>query len=245
MQWSEASKRAAEYVQQRGDAFARRRATALLGAADPAPLVAELAPSPVDAAALREALGLCDDLRALDAPPVRGWCEAARALQGPDGGWCPEQPLEVRRFETGMIAGCLAKSRHVRPGVLDAAGDFLARHWSPELVRAGSWRAICAHAHFFANADHEQADAVLQWCGRELGRAFLTRHFDAVRTARVLVCCDAHGLPGAELRREELVLALVTEQAPDGSFPAWSGEGARDALGSTLDGLLALQRLGG
>ena len=37
--------------------------------------------------------------------------------------------------------------------------------------------------------------------------------------------------------------ALVTEQAPDGAFPAWEGEGARDAVASTLDGLVALCRL--
>jgi len=68
---------------------------------------------------------------------------------------------------------------------------------------------------------------------------------DAVRTARVLVYCDAHGLPGAQLAREDLVVALMTEQGADGGFSKWEGERARDAVTSTLDALVALRRLGG
>ena len=112
-------------------------------------------------------------------------------------------------------------------------------------MQGGSWRAIAAYAHCFANVDHDASDAILQWCGRELGRAFVTRAFDAVRTARVLVLCDAHGLPGAQLAREDLVVALLTEQGADGGYPEWEGEGARDAVASTLDALVALRRLGG
>jgi hypothetical protein len=144
-----------------------------------------------------------------------------------------------------MIAGHLAKTSFVRPELLAAAAEFLARHWTPDRVQGGSWRAIAAHAHCFANTDHDASDAVLQWCGRELGRAFVTRAFDAVRTARVLVYCDADGLPGSQLARADLVVALVTEQGSDGGFPIWEGDGARDAVGSTLDGLVALRRLGG
>jgi hypothetical protein len=96
---------------------------------------------------------------------------------------------------------------------------------------------IAAFASCFANVDHDESDAILQWCGRELGRAFVTRAFDAVRTARVLVSCDAHGLPGAQLAREDLVIALVTEQRADGSFA--------DGVPATLDGLVALRRMGG
>jgi hypothetical protein len=36
---------------------------------------------------------------------------------------------------------------------------------------------------------------------------------------------------------------LVSEQAGDGSYPEWHGDGARDAVASTLDGLVALRRL--
>jgi hypothetical protein len=52
-----------------------------------------------------------------------------------------------------------------------------------------------------------------------------------------LVSCDAHGLPGAQLARDDLVIALLTEQRADGSFS--------DGVASTLDGLVALRRLAG
>ena len=42
-----------------------------------------------------------------------------------------------------------------------------------------------------------------------------------------------------------LVVALLTEQGSDGGFPLWQGEGARDAVASTLDALVALRRLAG
>jgi hypothetical protein len=237
--------RAAAYVDSRGDPLARLRAAALVGRADACDAIVRLAPSPADPASLRAALEICDDLRALDEPRVREWTQALARLQSSDGGFAPEQPLEARLFETGMIAGHLAKTRFVRPELLARAADFLARHWTPDRVQGGSWRAIAAHAHCFANVDHDDADAVLQWCGRELGRAFTARAFDAVRTARVLVYCDAHGLPGALFTAADLVVALMTEQGSDGSYPEWEGEGARDAVASTLDALVALRRLAG
>jgi hypothetical protein len=243
MKSSEAAARAAAYLSRRGSDLTRARAGALLGRVDPALVVARLDPDPGDPRSLRAALEACDDLRALADPRVEAWVGALVEGQAPDGGFASDLPPEARLFETGMIAGHIAKTRYARPEVLRAAGDFLARHWDPALVRGGSWNAIAAYAHFFASSDHDEADGVLQWCGRELARGFVTRAFDAVRTARVLVYCDAHGLPGAELRAEDLVIALVTEQERDGSFPAWEGEGARDAVGSTLDALVALRRL--
>ncbi len=238
-----AALRAAAYVEAHGDALAQLRAGALVGRAAAADVVALLAPVPSDVASLCFAVAVCDDLRALADPRVEGWAAALARSQSSDGGFAAGLPLEARLFDTGMIAGHLAKTRCARPEVLGAAAEFLARHWSPDRVRGGSWRAIAAYAHFFANADHDAADAVLQWCGRELGRAFATRAFDAVRTARVLVYCDAHGLPGAALRPADLVIALLTEQMPDGSFAVWEGEGARGRVASTLDGLVALRRL--
>jgi len=240
-----ASMRAAAYVDVRGDALARSRAAVLVGRAAASDAVAQLAPARSDAASLRCALEVCDDLRALGDPRAVEWAEQLGRHQAGDGGFAPGLPLEARLFETGMIAGHLAKTRSARPALLLAAADFLAQHWTPERVQDGSWRAIAAYAHCFANADHDASDAILQWCGRELGRAFVTRAFDAVRTARVLVYCDAHGLPGAQLAREDLILALLTEQGADGGFPAWEGEGARDAVASTLDALVALRRLTG
>ncbi len=239
----QAAQRAAAYVDANGDALSRLRAAALIGRASAEPVVARLDPDGTHVSALRCALELCDDLRALGDPRVSRWAAALDRLQAGDGGFAPESPLEARLFETGMIAGHLAKTRYVRPDALRAAADFLAGHWSPDRVRSGSWCAIASYAHLFSNVDHDEADAILQWCGRELGRAFVTRAFDAVRTARVLVYCDAHGLPGAELRREDVVIELITEQAPDGGFPAWQGEGARDATAATLDALVALRRL--
>ncbi len=240
-----AALRAAGYVDARGDALARLRAAALVGRAAACDVLARLAPARSDAASLRGVLEVCDDLRALADPRVRGWVEQLAQGQAADGGFARGQPLEARLFETGMIAGHLAKSSTARPELLVRAADFLAEHWTPDRVQGGSWRAIAAHAHCFANIDHDASDAVLQWCGRELGRAFLTRAFDAVRTARVLVYCDAHGLPGAQIAREDLVVALLTEQGSDGGFDGWEGEGARDAVASTLDGLVALRRLAG
>jgi hypothetical protein len=240
-----AAERAATYVEAHGDDLARWRAAALVGRATAADAASRLAPTHGDAASLRAALEVCDDLRALDDPRVREWSEALERLQDRDGGFAPGLPLEARLFETGMIAGHLAKTRFARPERLAAAADFLARHWTPDRVQGGSWRAIAAHAHCFANLDHDDADAVLQWCGRELGRAFVTRAFDAVRTARVLVYCDAHGIPGAPFTAAELVVALVTEQRDDGSYPEWQGDGARDAVASTLDALVALLRFAG
>jgi hypothetical protein len=238
-----AAERAAAYVQAQGDALARLRAAVLVGNARGSEAAARLAPDPGDAASLRAALEVCDDLRALGDARVREWCEALARLQHADGGFAPGLPLDARLYETGMIAGHLAKTRYARPDAIAAAADFLARHWTPDRVQGGSWRAIAAHAHCFANVDHDDADAVLQWCGRELGRAFAARAFDAVRTARVLVYCDAHGIPGALFTASDLAVALVTEQAGDGSYPEWHGDGARDAVASTLDGLVALRRL--
>jgi hypothetical protein len=231
-----AALRAAAFVDARGDALARARAAALVGRGAAADAVALLAPT-ADPASLREALVICDDLRALDDPRVAAWAEALARDQSDDGGFAPAQAPEPRRFETGMIAGALAKTRCARPSILFAAAEFLAAQWSPDLVQSGSWRMIAAFGSCFANVDHDASDAILQWCGRELARAFVTRAFDAVRTARVLVSCDAHALPGAQLAREDLVVALLTEQRADGSFA--------DTIAATLDGLVALRRLGG
>ena len=231
--------RAAAYVDAHGDPRERARAAALAGRADAAQAL--WSPDASDAASVREALGAADDLRALGDPRVADWAAALARAQADDGGFAPALAPDARRFETGMIAGHLAKTRYARPALLLGAADFLARQWSPDLVQGGSWHAIAAYAHCFANVDHDESDAILQWCGRELGRGFVTRAFDAVRTARVLVYCDAHGLPGAELTREDLLIALLTEQGGDGSFADGASD---DRVRATLDGLVALRRLG-
>ncbi len=142
---------------------------------------------------------------------------------------------------SAMLGGYLARSPFVRPRTLDAVGDFLARHWSPDLVQSGVWANVAGYAHYFANAPHEAADEILQWCGRELERGFRTRLFGAVETLRVLLLCDAHAIPGATLERDELVVSLLTEQEADGGFGPPDAE--RDArIEATRAGLVALQR---
>jgi hypothetical protein len=229
--------RAAAYVDAHGDPRARAHAAVLAGRGDIATALALCTPAVTETPSLRAALGAADDLRALGDPCVAEWATALARDQAGDGGFASALAPDARRFETGMIAGYLAKTRYARPQLLLAAAEFLARQWSPDLVQGGSWPAIAAYAHCFANVDHDESDAILQWCGRELGKGFVMRAFDAVRTARVFVYCDAHGLPGAQLAREDLVIALLTEQGSDGSFG--------DGVASTLDGLVALRRLAG
>lgn len=243
---ADAEERAAAFVAARGDDLARERAEVLLRRAPAEAVLERLCWAGAPVAAARRTLGICDDLRALHAPRVDALVAELGRARAPDGGWAAERPLEERIFETGMIAGHLAKTRSARPDVLSGAADFLAGHWSPDRVRGGSWRAIAAYAHPFANTDHEIADAVLQWCGRELGRGFATGVFSAARTARVLVLCDAHALPGARLGPAELLPALVAEQEDDGGFPA-TGAGASlsGRVEATLDALVALRRLSG
>ena len=87
-------------------------------------------------------------------------------------------------------------------------------------MQSGSWHAISAYAHFFSNFPHDLSDAVLQWCGRELERAFRSGAFDAARASRVFTLCEAHALPGARLDAKELVPALLRAQSTDGGWPA-------------------------
>ena len=91
-----------------------------------------------------------------------------------------------------------------------------------------------------APAPDDASDETLQWCGRELERGFRARVFSAVDALGVLVDCDAHSLPGARFEPGELLVALLTEQAGDGSFGAAAEPGAR--VEPTLRGLHALVR---
>jgi hypothetical protein len=160
--------------------------------------------------------------------------ESLRASQSPDGSWHaggraappatkPARPAVGARdalFLTAMLGAYLGRTARSSAATLRAAGGYVAVHWSPELVQAGSWYAISGYAHFFSNVPHEISDAVLQWCGRELERAYRTGAFDAVRAARVFTLCDAHALPGAKVDAVELVPALLRAQSADGGWPA-------------------------
>jgi hypothetical protein len=166
-------------------------------------------------AELAPPLGVCADLRALHAPFVQAAAAQLAAAQLPDGGF-EGAGLPERIAISAMLGGYLARSPYVRPTTLDAVGDFLSSHWSPDLVQSGVWANIAGYAHYFANAPHEAADEILQWCGRELERGFRTQMFRAVETMRVLALCDAHAIPGATLSRDELAVALRLEDTRAG-----------------------------
>jgi hypothetical protein len=226
---SDARVRAAAFVAAHGDALERRQAAALVGEAPPREVLEQLAPARSVPGALA-LLRVAADLGLLRSAPVEATGAWLTSVQAGDGSWGD-------LFTTGLLAGFLARTPHVRPAVLEAAGAWLARQWAPERVRSGDWHAIAAFAPFFANAPHDAADAALQWCGRELGRGFASGRFDAVRTARVLLWCDAHAIPGAQLDAAGLRARILAEQAPDGGWPSPTAPVAH-----TLDALVALTR---
>jgi len=194
-------------------------------------------------AATRRALVALVQVGALHGAVVeRAVAHLGRAQQ-PDGRWVPaEDSSEAVAVEaTGRIAGVLARTPCVRTRTLDAAADWLAARFAPERVQGFARGALAAYAATFANVPHESSDAILQWCGRELERGFRAGAFDAVRTARLLVDCDAPSLPGARLAANEVVAALLREQAPDGGWPAPGGEPAC-RVARTLDALAGLAR---
>jgi hypothetical protein len=250
-----AFERGLAFVAARGDAFAVWRANALAAARPvrscPLPegvsqrgdgSFAAAAPA-ADWRALLAIVAALDDLHALHLPLVSRACTYAEASQADDGGLGFAGASEEERiFLTGMLGGYFGKSRSVRSGTLIAAGDYLAERFAPERVQNFAWRAIAAYAHFFANVPHEAADAVLQWTGRELERGFRTRHFDGVRTARVLLYADAPSLPGARLDAAELVAAIRSEQAEDGGWLLLEDPSPAARVRHTLDALTALAR---
>jgi hypothetical protein len=239
--------RAAAFVRVHGDPLAVLRIDASCGAATAPRCWSRLREPPPGAPveAWRPLLGVLDEQRALRSPLMQRACAAiAPALQALAENAEADAACERRLQCLGLLGGYLARSPYVRPEVLDAVGDALAARFTPDLLEGFRWDNLAAYAHFFANAPHEASDGILQWCGRELERGFRTRQFDALRTARVLCLCDAHALPGARVDAAELVLALLTEQGPDGSFgpPGASGE---ERVENTLAGLVALRFLDG
>jgi hypothetical protein len=183
-------------------------------------------------------LSLLDDLGALDGGVTAGAARFAVAAQHDDG---PFGDASDAPFLTGMLAGHLAKSRFGHTASLAAAADWLAGHFSPELVQ--SWRPLAGCACAFANLAHEEGDAILQWCGRELERGFRTRRFDPVSVARVLVWCGSTSLPGARLDPAELVEAIAAAETPGGGFTAPAGAPADAGWRRTWDALVGLRKL--
>jgi hypothetical protein len=241
---SAAARRAAAFAVAHGDALARARAAALALEGPLSAVLEELDLAWPDETedALLVRLRICDEQGAQADARVERACMRLAALQQPDGGFGAQLEDDARLQRTGMIAGILAKTPFARPALLDAAGDFLARHFAPERVQGFQWENLEACAQFFANAPHERADEVLQWCGRELERGFRARAFDAVRTVRLLAGCDAHVLPGARLAPAELSAALLAEQAGDGGFGLPVAP-ARERVEPTLDAIVGLRHL--
>ena len=237
------AERALDFVVEHGDALAAARARALVtkGASGAVLELLGEGSHAADLARRQHLIWLCTDCGLLASPLARALCTDLAATQHEDGAWrLRGASTDEALRSTGMIAGCLARSPFARPETLDAAGDYLARYWDPDRVSNGRLADLRAYAFFFANAGHERGDEVLQWCGRELERGFRTQTFDSIATLRVLIDCDAHSLPGARFEPGELLVALLTEQARDGSFGRSGDRALR--VESTLDGLHALQR---
>ncbi len=190
-------------------------------------------------------LATLDNVGALGSGLAERVCRRLATEQRPNGSWRgAESPSEVNDvFCTGMIAGFLAKTPFVRQRSLKSAADYLAEIWSPDRVKGDAWEATAAYFHCFSLVPHESADAILQWCGRELQRGLVTGVYDAVRTARVFVWCRAQALPGAPLRREELLERLVNEQCDDGGFRRSVDEPVQARVEHTLDALVGLVHL--
>jgi hypothetical protein len=239
--------RAAAFVESAGDEVAIGRARALIGT-QPASVVIELLRDPgleASVGRLLRTLGILDDLRCANATPVERACDSLTASQSSDGSWSDGESAaeDERIFATGMIAGYLAKTPFVRQSTLASAADYLAARWSPDRVKGSAWGANAAYFHCFALVRHEQADAILQWCGRELERGFRTGVYGAVRTARVFTLCKAHALPGSRLATAELVARILDEQMDDGGYASPGDSSRRARVFHTLDALSALERL--
>jgi hypothetical protein len=184
----EARQRAADFVAAHGEALARHRSAALLGASAQPALDALAQLDPALPGALARVVAVCDELGALRSVVARDALARLEAGQADDGAFARASlPLSERLRLTGDLGGILARSPYGRPESLASAGDFLARHFTPDRLQGFQWGNVAAYARYFANTLHDAADEILQWCGRELERGFRAREFDALQTARVLV----------------------------------------------------------
>jgi hypothetical protein len=251
--------RARGFVARAGSPLAKLRADVLAGEASVASAVAFVearqlpggAVGPLEAeggagvATTARALALLDELGGLQHACAERAALWLASRQERDGSFAPDPGAreDARLLFTASLVARLARSHRVRQSVLDAAGEWVAARFSVERVQRGDWEVLAAFFPFFADHPDELADAALQWCGRELERGFRSGRFDALRTARVLVLCQAQALPGARVDARELVPAILALQAGDGGFAAPDAPGG-ERVERTLDAMLALARLG-
>jgi hypothetical protein len=239
--------RSVAFIESAGDELACGRARALVGAQPVSEVIERLPDSGTEPTIgdLLTILTIFDDLGCREAPPVEIACETLMRVQGRDGSWCDDADAveNERIFSTGMIAGYLAKTPFVRKSALDSAADHLASLWEPDRVKGAAWRATAAYFHCFSLVRHDRADAILQWCGRELERGFCTGVYDIVQTARVFTLCKAHALPGSQLARANLIECLVEAQSCDGSYVPCDDLSRSARVAHTLDALVALVHL--
>lgn len=248
--------RARAFVVARGTAFDRLRLEALL---DPrrAPEVGAALAGRQDACggfsrapggapglgATLETLGLLDDLRTLRGPVVGRAVQYLGATQRPEGFWeDAEADASDPTTATAMAGGYLAKTPYARPALLEAAGAWLGRGFSPERLTADA-AAVAAFAHFFAVVPHELSDAALQWCGRELERGYRTRRFAPQCVARVFLLARSRALPGARVTLGEAAQALLAAQEADGGWTPGPGAAPAARVAATLESATALLAL--
>ncbi len=246
---AQARERAVAFLMAESEGLARSRALVVGAGEKPTDALARLVESErvaEQAADWQQILESLDYIGALGSGLAERACARLSSQQRDDGSWSGTEPASEANdiFCTGLIAGYLAKTHFVRQRTLDTAADHLAALWDPDRVKGDAWQTTAAYFHCFSLVQHEAADAILQWCGRELQRGLVTGVYDAVRTARVFVWCRAHALPGAPMRREELLERLVGEQCEDGGFRRSEADGSDTRVAHTLDALVGLTHLG-
>ena len=186
------------------------------------------------------ALQRLDGLGLLDHPVVEAAVGFLARTQDEDGGFGSGADDDARVEHSGRVTGLLAKTPFARRSALERAELYLTRHWSVDRVQGPHYETILAYAPVMTLVPSDEADGILQWCGRELERGFRAHQFPAVAVARVHLHARARALPGASIDPDELIIALQTEQTSEGHWPDLPGH---DPVDSALDGLEALLRL--
>jgi hypothetical protein len=195
-----------------------------------------------DAGSTADALGWLVPIGVTEGAPVDAAAAYLTGAQRADGGWDAPggDEHEASLALSATLCGLLSRCPGARQSSLRRAAAFLAAHWSPDRVQRGSYPAIAGYLHAFATvpADVDEADTALQWCGRELERAYRIGAFGPAAVGDVFVRCDALAVPGARLDGAEIAVALLREQRPDGGFGPPGAE-----LRATCKSALALRHL--